>query len=356
MRPLTQAEIDTMGPTPVEVSENNNGVEKSWFFTSTASAGASYGLIGALVSAVMDAIINAGPSYRAHKSADEMSRLMSVDELNTSLGDHFRTQMPTTSPPPAGVTFAAVTTEQRLNATAAPDDAVLVNVEYTLSEDASTLRVIAHASYESTQTPYTTPYTFKGSVPREQTRGPAYSNVFTYYSTQLPIPTLTPDLQERLVASIENSAREANGGQLPAEGTNEWKAMTREETNARDNNLTKDEIAIFLTREWLKDDGVLLRQEVGRAHDFIARYVLLDMNRTAVPSITGQDELLETSADERTVRRIGAGVEAGSYVSSAGNVTSFSSYGNAIAISQANTDRINTLRSANHHAAAAAAH
>lgn len=357
MRPLSQDYINAMGPTPVDVSENDNGVEKSWFFTSSQGATAAYGLVGALVGAVMDAIINAGPSYRAHKAADEMSRLISVDELNTSLATHFRAQMPTTTPPPAGVSFENVTTEQRLTARGAgPNDAVLINTSYTLSEDASTLRVIASVSYQSDQTPYHTPYTFKGSVPHDQTTGPAYSNTFTYYSAQLPIPTLTPELKERLIANIENSAREANNGSLPAEGTNEWKSMQREETNARDDNLTKDEIAIFLTREWLKDNGALLRHEVDTAHDFIARYVLLDMNRATVPTLTGQDELLETTADERTVRRIGVGTAAGSYISSAGNVTSFSSYGNTIAISQSNTDRINSIRSASHHPAAAAAH
>ncbi|MFT3726744.1 MAG: hypothetical protein QM759_02840 [Terricaulis sp.] len=356
MRPMSQDYINSVGPTAVDISENNNGVEKSWFFTSTQSAGAAYGLIGALVSGVMDAIINAGPSYRAHKAADEMSRLISVDDLNSSLATHFRAQMPTAgATPQAGVSFETVSTEQRVNVRGgAPNDAILVTTSYTLSEDASTLRVIAFASYRSDQTPYHTPYTFKGSVPRDQTTGPAYSNTFTYYSTQLPIPTLTPELQDRLVASIENSAREANGGELPAENSNEWKSMMREETNARDNNLTKDEIAIFLTREWLKDNGALLRHEVDLAHDFIARYVLLDMNRATVPTIDGQDELLETTADERTVRRIGGGSAAGSYVSSAGNVTSFASYGNVTAISQSNSDRINSIRSSGRRGTAAA--
>lgn len=68
MRPLTSSHIETMGATPVTVSQNNNGIEKSWFFTSTAAAGAAYGLIGALVTVAMDAIINAGPSRRDRKS------------------------------------------------------------------------------------------------------------------------------------------------------------------------------------------------------------------------------------------------------------------------------------------------
>lgn len=379
MRPLTQAHIDTMGPTPVVVAENNSGVEKSWFYTSTASAGAAYGLVGALVSAAMDAIINAGPSRRAQKAANEMTEEMSVDALNASLAAQLNryipgnepavvalapaavatensaegatspppveavVAIPVPAPPPSGVYYSDVRSEQRLMARDPIDDAVVVSVRYTLSEDSSTLRIIATASYQSAQTPYATPYTFRGSVPRTEQEGPAYRNTFTYYSSQLPIPVLTPELRERLVASIQDSVRD-DAGALPAADTDEFRSMTRELENARDDRLTKDEIAIFLTREWLREDGALLRQEIEQAHAFIAQHVALDMNRTAVPSMTGQDELLETLDNNRTVRRIGAGVEAGSYVSSAGNVTSFSTYGNTISIARVNNERIAAIR------------
>jgi hypothetical protein len=181
-------------------------------------------------------------------------------------------------------------------------------------------------------------------LPRAEREGPAYRNTFTYYSRQLPVPTLTPELRERLVASIQDSARNASGA-LPAEGTSEYNAMTRELENARDDNLTKGEIAIFLTREWLKDNGAMLRAEIEQAHEFVARYALMDLNRTTAPSFVGQDELLETATDERTVRRIGAGLEAGAYVSSAANVTSFSTYGNTISIARMNNERIDQIRS-----------
>jgi hypothetical protein len=393
MRPLTAAHIETMRATPVVVSENNNGIEKAWFYTSTASAGAAYGLVGALVSAAMDAIINYGPSQRAQKAANEMAELMPVDALNASLVDHVRRQMAANAappaqtteatltvasadaaavdatvvpastdavaatdavapvieaappPPPNGVYYSDVQSQQRFGIREPLQDAVVITTGYTLSEDASTLRIIAHASYQSAETPYATPYTFARSVPRAETEGPAYRNTFTYYSTQLPVPTLTPELRERLIANIEESARDENGA-LPAEGTDQYRAMQRELENARDDRLSKDEIAIFLTREWLRDNGALLRRELDQAHEFIARYVLQDMNHTAAPSLTGSDELLETTADSRTVRRIGTGTQAGSYVSSAGNVSSFSTYGNAIGIARVHSQRLEQVRDA----------
>lgn len=343
MRPLTQAHIDTMASTSVVLSENNNGIEKSWFYTSTASAGAAYGLVGALVSATMDAIINAGPSRRAQKAANEIAELVSSEELNASLLEHLQGQIPGADAVVQGVSIGSAEGAQRLMAREPLDDAINLSVGYTLSEDSSTLRVIAYASYQSAQTPYTTPYQFEGSVPRTEREGAAYRNSFTYYSSQLPVPTLTPELQERLVASIEESARGEDGA-LPVEGTNEYRSMQRELENARDERLSKDEIAIFLTREWLRDDGAMLNQEIERAHAFIVQYLLLDLNRTVAPSMTGQDELLETAEDDRSVRRIGVGVAAGSYVSSSGDVTSFSTYGNTIGIARVHRDRIDEIR------------
>ncbi len=378
MRPLTQAHIDTMGPTRVVLSQNNAGVEKSWFYTSTASAGAAYGLVGALVTVAMDAIINAGPSARAQKAANEIAELMPVDALNASMLAHLQQQIPSEAPPvsaeatpvstngtepaqdaaatvtpvsaPAavpvvGVSYSEIASAQRLMERTPLEDAIEIGVGYTLSEDSSTLRVIAVAVYQSAQTPYATPYQFEGSVPRAEREGPAYRNTFTYYSTQLPVPTLSPELRERLIASIQDSARDESGA-LPAEGTTEYRSMERELENARDDRLSKDEIAIFLTREWLRDDGALLRREIEQAHAFIARYVRLDMNRTVTPSLAGQDELLETTEDERTVRRIGAGTDAGSYVSSAGGVTSFSTYGNTIGIARSHRERMDQIRDA----------
>ena len=374
-RPLTQAHMEAMGPTPVVLSENNNGVEKAWFYTSTSGAGAAYGLVGVLVSAAMDAIINAGPSMRAQKAANEIAELMPVEALNASLLQHLQQQsvvapaadvatteavvveaVATATETPAAaavvaptpvltVSFSGAERAQRLTIEEPLEDAVTVSVRYTLSEDSSTLRVIAQATYQNAQTPYATPYQFESSVPRAELEGPAYRNTFTYYSTQLPVPTLTPELQARLIASVEDSARDESGA-LPAEGTNEYQSLQRELENARDGRLSKDEIAIFLTREWLRDDGVLLRQEIERAHAFVAKYLLLDLNRTAVPSLVGQDELLEVAADDRSVRRIGVGVEAGSYVSSSGDVSSFSTYGNAIGIARVHRERMDDVRDA----------
>jgi hypothetical protein len=334
-RPLNASHIETLGPTPVTVSENNTGVGKAWMAQDSSAAGASQGMLGVLISAAFDAMMNVGPSRRAAQAADEIAEVMPVDTLNASLVEHFRRQA---ASPASGVTVSEVKLVQRRTAPITINDNVEVTTSYLLSEDATTLQVMVHLSYTNPALPYVTPYTFEKDTPKSELSGPLYRNSFTWYSRQLPVPVLTPELRERLIASIQDSARD-EAGALPAEGTDAFKGMNRELEQARDDNLTKAEIAIFLTREWSKDNGALLRAEVEQAHAFIARYAVLDMNRTAIPSLTGLDEVVETLPDGRTVRRLGAGVMTGSYVSSPSEVGSFSTYGNSVAIAQVHRAR-----------------
>lgn len=343
-RPLNDSQIAAIGPTTFTVVEDNNGVAKTWFAQDSSAAGAQFGLIGALVSATMDAIINSFPARRATKTANEIAEVMPVDSLNASLAGHLRRQIDPT-PPANAVVVSDVTTVQRLEVPTPANDAVEVTSAYTLSEDASTLQIVFTLTYANTEVPYVTPYTFEKSPPGSELTGPTYRNTFTYFSRQLPVPELTPELRERLIASVQENSRDENGA-LPVEGTDAYKAMTREMEQATDDNLTKGEISIFLAREWIKDNGALLRAEVDNAHALLARYALIDMNRTTVPSLEGQDELVETMADGRTIRRVGAGVPAGSYISSPAGVTSFTTFGNTMSIAKVHSERIEQIRTA----------
>lgn len=341
-RPLNAEHIQALGPTPVVVSENNNGVMKSWVRQDSSATAASQGLIGVLVGAAIDGIMNYAPSRRARAAADELAEIMPADALNESLVQHFRRQI-NSGTPGQGVVVSDVQTVQRLSSPGTAEDALEVATSYLLSEDATTLQVTVVVTYQDPDIPYVTPYTFEKAPPKTELTGPLYRNVFTYSSRQLPVPVLTPELRERLIASIQDSARD-EAGALPVEGTDAFKSMNRELEEARDNKLTKAEIGIFLAREWTKDNGALLRAEVENAHAFVAKYAVLDMNRTAIPSLTGVDEVVETLADGRTVRRVGPGVMAGSYVSVPGEVTDFVTYGNAAAIAEVNETRVRNLQ------------
>lgn len=339
-RPLSQASIEAMGATPLSVVGNEQGVSKSWYYTQVNGGGA--GLVGVVAGVIAAAIINAAPSSRAHKQADEVAEVQTVEALNASLVTRVKEEAARTAAGP-GVTFPEVLLTYRSVTPGEVDDAVEITTSYTLSEDSSVLRIVGVATYSNAAMPYKTPYTFEKSVPKSETQGPLYRNVFTYYSTPLPIPTLTPEIRERLIANIQESARD-DAGALPLEGTPEYRSMQREIELANDDKLTPNETSLFLTREWLSNDGARIKEEVRRAHDFIVRYVMLDINRTTIPAMSGEDELLETSADQRTVRRIGKGTEAGSYVCSAADVTAFATYGNTIAVSKSTVAYIKGLK------------
>ena len=340
-RPLNADHIQALGPTPVVVAENNTGVMKSWFRQDSSAAAASQGLLGALVGAAIDGIMNYAPSRRARSAANELAEVMPAEALTESLVQHFSRQI-ATGGPGDGVVVSDVQTVQKVVEPGTVDDAIEVMSSYLLSEDATTLQVSTTVTYHNAAIPYVTPYTFENAPPKTELTGPLYRNSFTYSSRQLPVPVLTPELRERLIASIQENARDENGA-LPAEGTDEFKSMTRELEEARDDKLTKAEIAIFLAREWTRDNGALLRAEIENAHAFVARYAVLDMNRTAIPSLTGVDELVETLPDGRTVRRGGPGITAGSYVSLPGDVSDFVTYGNAAAIAEVNETRLRNI-------------
>ncbi len=339
-RPLNAQHIETLGATSVVVTENNTGVMKSWFRQDSSAAAASQGLLGVLIGAAIDGIMNYTPSRRARAAANELAEVMPAEALNESLVQHFTRQI--AAGDQSGVVVSDVRTVQKLTEPGVVDDALEVTTSYLLSEDATTLQISVTLTYQNAAVPYATPYTFE-KVPETELTGPLYRNTFTYSSNQLPIPTLTPELRERLIASIRENALDEQGNP-PAEGTDAFKAMNKELEEAANDTLTKAEISIFLAREWTRNNGALLRAEIDGAHAFIARYAVLDMNRTAIPSLTGVDELVETLPDGRTVRRVGPGYMAGSYVSLPGNVTDFVTYGNAAAIAEVNETRTRNIQ------------
>lgn len=341
-RPLTAQSIQAIGKVKVAPTENLRGVEKSWFMTDSSAAGAQYGLIGALVTSVMDAIMNAGPSKRAQQAANEIAALVPPEALSVSLMSHLQEKVPAAGAPVNGIVISDVAMTKKLVAPKPVDDVVEIATSYTLSEDASAFRFIANVTYQSSTLKYATPYTFKGAVPKTQLTGPLYSNVFTYQSAQLPIPTLTPDLKARLVQSIQDTYK-TDTGAAPAPDSQDGKALAKELEAAKDEKLTKDEIAIFLTRVWLNDGGAMLKREIENAHAFAAKFIVHDLNYTGVPTVTGKEELVESVTGGRTVRRVGTGPEAGSYVSTPGELTNFTTYGNATSISKASYENIQKL-------------
>src|SRR5262249_20493119 len=137
------------------------GIEKSWFMTDSSAAGAQYGLLGALVTGVMDAIMNAGPSKRASKAANEIAELLPADALTVSMVSALQSQAPGSTAPAGAVSLANVTTVQKITSPERRDGAVEIVTHYTLSEDASAFRITSNVTLEGKALPYKTPYEHK---------------------------------------------------------------------------------------------------------------------------------------------------------------------------------------------------
>lgn len=342
-RPLNDSQIAAIGPTPVVVTETNMGITKSWVAQNFTAAGASQGLLGVLVGAAMDGIANYAPSRRAGRTANELATVMPAEAINESLVQAFQREI-NASPAAGGITISEVRSVQPLIDTGPTPGHLNVEASYQLSEDATMMLVNFTLTYDDPAVPYETPYTFEGQVPEAERTGPVYRNSFTFRSDQLPEPALTDDLRQRLVESIRESALDDDGNP-PAEGSDAHKAMTREIELAMDDEFSRSEISIFLAREWTRNNGALLRSTIEEAHAFIARYAMLDMNRTVVPRMDGtSDEIVERMPNGRTVRRIGSTVLTGAYVSAPGNVDDFVSFGNAQAVARVNQDRTSEIQ------------
>src|SRR5687768_12285049 len=80
---MSQANIAALGATRVSVTGSQQGVAKSWFYPDVNGAGA--GLAGALVGAIAAGVINATPSARARRQANEVAELVTPETLNASL-------------------------------------------------------------------------------------------------------------------------------------------------------------------------------------------------------------------------------------------------------------------------------
>jgi hypothetical protein len=117
-----------------------------------------------------------------------------------------------------GVTISDVVVTQKVATPGELSDVLELTTTYTLSEDSSVLRVISVATYSNPAIPYRSPYRFAKTPPKSETTGPALPQHLHLLLDSLARPTLTPELKERLVASVQDSFRDA-GGNLPAAGT-----------------------------------------------------------------------------------------------------------------------------------------
>ncbi len=360
-RPLSvelQGKLETVD---VNLYENHNGVGMAWMRQDSSAAGSQYGLIGALTTAIIDAIANAGPKARASKAADEMAAIVSPKYLNDSFIESIGELKDLE--PEQTVNYGKISLKPSILANTT-NEMLEISLSYKLSQEASQLVVIATVSYSSDKHAYQTPYQFENNkTPKSQLSGPIYYNSFTYYSDLLELPTWSKDLEKELVNQIKERYTDDNGV-LPTANiasrnktkrkkqrtrkkqSKEFKAMTKELSTAQDGKLSKSEISTFLIRNWTANNGQLLLAELTKAGSFISTQIVKDLNRDHTPAMEGEDTILETTDEGREIKMIGSTRLAGSIESTPKNAMEFATWGNTTQYGKENTKTLKSLTAA----------
>ncbi|MEM1087333.1 MAG: hypothetical protein AAGH90_06360 [Pseudomonadota bacterium] len=341
-RPLTPEVMEQLSDTNVVVDEPTDGLGASWFMQDSSATGAQYGLIGALTTAVMDGIANAGPSSRARRVATQANDAVDSQQLLASLKTAFADAAEAQSGD-LKVSYGDIDGRTIEITPGTMDDSISISLDYKFAENAAAFQVNALVKVDREDIAYTTPYVFESSVPKAETEGSIYRNRFVYFSEQLEVPAFTDEIKAKLIEFVRDSYRDADGN-LPDEESKEFRDMSKALEKAEDDDFSKSEASIFMISKWTENDAALLISELDKAHAFIADYTLIDLNDPSIPSLEG-DELIVATDDKtgRIVAQFGSGPTAGTYTSKPGGVTDFVTYGNAIAYSKAAMDRSKAL-------------
>lgn len=310
-RPMQQATLDQLkGPIPVIMqTPERNGIATSYFAQDSSAAGAQYGLIGALTTAVIDGIANANPYEIAQNNANRIAETFKGDELLNQAYASL-TANKKLAPTSLNLVLSAPTPAPTKPAKTTPDG-LSVDLGYVFQTNMSAIKVYAMVSLNMKGVEYKSPYVSKDGKPaKADTSGLVYKNWFQYYSTQLPVPVKAQSDIDAKVAEIKAAA--TKNGVLPKKDTQSYAKMMADIKQAQKVEYTAKEITDKLADQWLANNGEKLKAEIKTAHEFLATQIYKDLARLDVPDYKGTtDTVLDTAADGRTIKLLGIGYNAG---------------------------------------------
>ncbi len=314
-RPMQQATIDQIkSPVPLNMqTPERTGVATTYFAQDSSAAGAQYGLIGALTTAVIDGIANSNPAEIASNNANRIAEIIKGDEL---LNQAYTTLAANKkyAPTSLNLVFSAPTPAPTKSGKATTPDGLNVQVGYIFKTDMSGLNVYANVSLNAKGVEYKSPYVAKDAKPtKPDISGLVYQNNFNYYSQQFAVPVKPQSEIDAKVAEIKTKA--SKNGVLPKKDNPQYARMMSEIKQAQKPEYTPKEISDKLADQWLANNGEKLKAEIKAAHEFIAAQIYKDLARFDVPDYKGTDTVLETSENGRVIKIVGAGFNAGNVIS-----------------------------------------
>lgn len=271
-QPLDQATSTKLASATVYTRADDRGVGVQYFAQDSSAAGAPYGLLGALVSAAVDAALNWGPMDIAQNGADKLAPTFKHDQVTADLTSTLQAELATMSlfnPSPA---ITPLDAERKWELSAFTEDALLLtSVEYTLTQDFRSLDVVLTATAFSREAAGPTQAKSKSKSKPNKDAGRVYRNRLEYHSQPLaPFQEKTQEEIDAEIAQIKAKylTNRRNDRQLAA--------MRKEMQEARRKAPPGVKAEHYLT-QWLADDAALLRQELKAGVATVTDLLAMDL-------------------------------------------------------------------------------
>ena len=200
-KPL-DAEMRVKLAQPVVYSRaDDRGIGVQYFAQDSSAAGAPYGLIGALVTATMDAIANSTPLGIAEDGATRLTATFDHGQTTGVFNDLLSSRLRTVSLFAETPVVHALDKERKWTAASFQEDVVLVSsLQYSLSQDLRSFEVALEttALHDPTRA---TGASAKGKSARSKTDGVIYRNRFEYHSA--PLADMPGKSPEEIAAALD---------------------------------------------------------------------------------------------------------------------------------------------------------
>lgn len=294
-RPMDQTSSSKFVKPAVYARADDRGIGVQYFAQDSSAVGAPYGLIGALVTATMDAIVNSGPLEVAENGADALVPKFNHEQVSADFTQSLRNQLIVHHAFDSALAVQPLDKNRKWEMAAFSDDVILLtSVEYVMSQDFRSLGVVLTAS------------AFSREVAAEQSKGkkkPAkdagllYRNRIEYHSTPLAAyPEKSLEEVEGEVASIKTKYGRINN-------SSDRIAMQREISEAR-KRIPADVKAKHFLEQWLTDDAARVRAELHTGIATVTELLAMDLqNRAPVDTKVKQAKTVVVDGADRVVVR-----------------------------------------------------
>lgn len=249
-KPIPEAARASFHDVGVYARADENGVGVQYLAQDSSAAGAGYGLIGALVTATIDAVANATPLGIAQDAADKVKPAMSAADLQSELELDLAQEF--TQSPDFGSVKVSVLPKENKRRRALAHPLITLEVSYSLATDLRSLQVTAVGEAYA-----------KGLKGADKNTGLVYRNRFEYHSGLLPKP-MGPSQEEINARVAEIKEKFKKKGKLTQQQTIQ---MKRELARARE--VSPAELADEVVQRWTADHYALLQSEIRKGTSIV---------------------------------------------------------------------------------------